>query len=352
MATKEQKLSIIIPTKNRPSRLKQSLQYYIKKRFKGTLLIVDASTGRNIKVVDDLIIQAREAGLNIQIGHYGRHKHYGEAIKLAAAYVETPYVMYCRDDDTAIPRALIKCIEFLDMNPNYIAASGPRGTWVRKGNYNLVQYTRCLEVETDYITDRLSLYLRTRLCTTHYVHRIEVWREMFKYATLMPNKWLGGEVLPCCISVMSGRIKDVLTNSSYHAMIRSHGPDSHVQNLNFLNVLHSEDYIKSARVLRRVVLKYLVDGGLDSETAGGFYDREMWLSTLILLMNKFVERYPNLKPLIDEYSQRLDNYPFEWKFDSYPSSCVTDPSINTLLKGELYYGKSNPLKPQFCSRSS
>lgn len=337
----DKKATIVIPTKNRPSRLKTSLQYYINKRFLGTILIADSSTGRSIKATASVVEKAKEEGLDIILQRCEKQKHDGDAIKAVNELIETPYAMYCGDDDIAVRQGVIECVDFLEKNHDYMAASGTKGTRIQCGTYVGMHYTGCLELETKYVTERLSAYMRTRICTTYYLHRTEVWKRMFEYADIMPNRWLGGEVLPCCISVMSGKIKNALAETSYHAIHRLNSEDSWIQNLSFIDMLTSEDYVKSAKVMRRVIIRYLVEGGVEQKVAEKIYTKEIWLSTLILLLNKFVERYPHLKYMIDEYSDSLNEYPYEWRRPGLSTTIVADPVLAKLIE-EGCNGTSDP----------
>lgn len=323
----DKKVTIIIPTKNRSARLKIALQYYISKKFLGKIIVADYSTGRSINAVDAIVNMAKRKGLNLTL-HKCSKKHDGDAIKSANELIDTPYVMSCGDDCIAIRKSIIKCVEFLDWNHDYTAASGIRGTKLECGEYTGMHYTACLEVESKYILERLISYLRTRINTLNYVHRTEVWQDLFQYADMMPNEWLGAEVLPCCLSVMSGKIKDALTNKGYHAI---HQLYNDKQNINFMEIVSSSDYAKSAKIMRKVIIRSLIEGGIDPNKAEKIYSKEIWLSTLFVMMNKFVEQHPQLKPIIDEYNSSLDNYPFEWRLLDLPTTLVSDPMLQKLL---------------------
>ncbi|MEK6704711.1 MAG: hypothetical protein AABZ06_02900, partial [Bdellovibrionota bacterium] len=41
------------------------------------------------------------------------------------------------------------------------------------------------------------------------VHRLESWREMYKDTSLLADRSFAGELLPCCLSVIQGKIKEL-----------------------------------------------------------------------------------------------------------------------------------------------
>jgi len=336
MLTPDRKVTIIIPTKNHPSKLKRPLQYYISKRFQGQILIADQSSGRSAKATQSIVSNAKTQGLNIKIVNCLNQKHFGSAIRITNEYVKTPYVLATNDYDIAIYSGLTKCVEFLDLNSKYVAAGGIKGVQVQCGSSFGMHYTQCLEIETDYIAERLALYLRTRLHTINYLHRIEIWKEMFRYAHLMPNQLLAYEVLPSCISVMSGKIKDALKGSKYHAVFG--GDDRNIVPSDLFDCISSVDYAISAKVMKSVVIQYLMKGGISQEQATVFYNRELWLSTLFVLSNKFVETFPETKPALDSYHKLLDVYPFYWRRHNltYTLTCELDPDLLQTLTQEIY----------------
>jgi len=148
----------------------------------------------------------------------------------------------------------------------------------------------------------------------------------------MPNQWLGAEVLPCAISAMSGKIKDALKKSLYQAILR-HDDGNYVQkNLNPFEAITDSSYSPSAKVMRTVILKYLIEGGMNAKDAKEFYEREVWLNLLMTLLLKFVEKYPNLQQGIDTYSDSLKTYPFPWRLPQFTSSLTHEPDLLKLFR--------------------
>jgi len=113
--------TLIIPTYNRPDRLRSLLGYLGARRFDYPILVVDSSSepmlAENRRTID-------LAGLRIT------HQIHDPAIAVvdkfarAAQSVETPYCSFCADDDILLTRDLDALIRFLDDNPSFVAAHG------------------------------------------------------------------------------------------------------------------------------------------------------------------------------------------------------------------------------------
>jgi len=331
-------VTIIIPTKNQHRKLHGTLNYYHKNRFRGHIVIADYSTGRSINAVRK-VYDKWTTSLHVTFTHCDNAKHEGAVIQSVLNYITTPYVLSCDENDQVILKGLSKCVVFLDMNRKYVAASGTKCVVTQHGATEGIHYIPCLNLDTPYIKERLSSYLRTRLSVLHYLHRTEVWKEMFRYAHLTPHKWIGAEVLPCAISVMKGGICDVLRASPYKAIFKREETPVRQK----LSDFASEDYAKSMKILRSVILKHLVEGGMTRTEARKLFERELWLSILMFLMYKFTEQYPHLKASLDSYSAVLETYPFMWRRSQLTSSLTQEPDLLRLFKKEKKkYGRSDP----------
>ena len=105
------KVTLIIPTYNRHNYLTRILDYYSNVNLR--ILVADSSQNeypfKNTYQID-----------------YFHYPNYMPSKKLADIIqkVKTPYVFMCADDDFIIPRAIEKCIKFLDKNSDYSSAQG------------------------------------------------------------------------------------------------------------------------------------------------------------------------------------------------------------------------------------
>lgn len=202
----------MIPTMNRSDFLIRLLNYYANTGYKHWIFIGDSSNPYHVERTKNAI---ENIGSNLKIIY---HEYPGlndaECLQQIVKTVSTPYVVFVADDDFLVPNGLEQCIGFLESNQDYnsvhgvanvftLQASGPYGKFASSYNYRLPS----IEAETasQRILDHLSDYSVTLFC----VHRTEYWKEMFKYAYKLTDKSFRSELLPCCISVIQGKVKQI-----------------------------------------------------------------------------------------------------------------------------------------------
>lgn len=113
-------LTIFIPTKNRYYFIKKILHYYTYIKFSGDLIILDSS---DLEIKKKNINEVKKNNsLNIKYLHdtglpCGLMKKFID-------HVKTDYVVFSGDDDYFVKDGMIKCINFLDTNSNFIGCTG------------------------------------------------------------------------------------------------------------------------------------------------------------------------------------------------------------------------------------
>ena len=111
-------VTVIIPAHNRPERLKRLLSYYAGTGIR--IIVPDSSDAAYTGVIDE--------ATTIYI-HRPR-LHFLLKIKKILPMITTPYVLYCADDDFAVPQAIDEITAFLDSNPDYSIAQGHYLTFI------------------------------------------------------------------------------------------------------------------------------------------------------------------------------------------------------------------------------
>lgn len=113
-----QHVTVIIPAHNRPERLRRLLEYYSR-------------TDIQILVPDSSDRPFTDAGNYPDITYLHRPKlHFLLKIKEILPLIHTPYVLYCADDDFAVPEAIAQITAFLDTHPDYSTAQGHYLTFI------------------------------------------------------------------------------------------------------------------------------------------------------------------------------------------------------------------------------
>lgn len=106
------RLTIIIPAHNRPERLRRLLDYY-------------AGTGARL-LVPDSSDEPYNGPVDTATTVYIHRPRMQFMLKLREVLpmISTPYVVYCADDDFAVPEGLRAVMDFLDANPSFVIAQG------------------------------------------------------------------------------------------------------------------------------------------------------------------------------------------------------------------------------------
>jgi glycosyltransferase domain-containing protein len=205
-------ITILIPTLNRSGFLIRQLNYYRKIGFKGYICIGDSSNSEHLGRLKKAL-PSLQSSLNIIYREYPGLSD-PVVMKLLVDLGVTPYAAYAGDDDFLIPSALEQCQTYLEGHPECSAVHGiarviklrsdrpdSKISWVR--NYQQTV------VEGETASQRLNTYFSDYGATMFSVHHIESWRKMYQYTALLPDRTFAGELLPSCLSVVLGKVKEL-----------------------------------------------------------------------------------------------------------------------------------------------
>ena len=294
--TLQQRIGILIPTLDRPDFLKRTLQYYHHIRFQGQIIVGDSSGPKNAGLNQQTVDRVKDQ-LDIIYRHYPNppYLHDGMCMKSMVDLAQTPYVVYSGDDDFLILAGLEKCVGFLDTNPDFVAAQGVRinlcldkkGPWGRPVSASVYTGADYLD---DSSTQRLATYLRTGLSIQYYVHRIDIWKQMYRDVDQVPSRYLGPELLPCSLSAILGKKMklDVLS------VVFQKNPNQVFswEKTSIFDLINNPLWATSADIVRKSVTADIVkSNGLDTEKAKKVFDREFWAHINSVLMAQFKLRH-------------------------------------------------------------
>lgn len=110
------KITILIPTHNRPAYLKRSLAWFLSGGFR--VIVADSSRSLN-----DEVSRLENSELTY-LHRPGGYEAYTAKIYEALRLVDTPYVALCADDDFILYKGLEQGIQFLDSNSDYAFYQG------------------------------------------------------------------------------------------------------------------------------------------------------------------------------------------------------------------------------------
>ena len=122
-----QKVTLIIPTKNRPALLARLLSYYLKVKADFSIFIGDSSDSEFSEQVSQVISKFKNC-LDIKHIYYPSSMGGTRAVVNMLPLVETPYSIFTGDDDFLILDRVKEGVHFLDCHPDYSLVGGAVGT--------------------------------------------------------------------------------------------------------------------------------------------------------------------------------------------------------------------------------
>ena len=201
-----EKLTIIIPTHNRPSALNRSLDYIKTLKIKSTIIIVDSSKiDKKIKFHKYFHIPNKNANLKIS---------------QILQTIKTDYVLTVADDDLFIKDGLNKCLLFLEKNSDFIGVHGKYYTHSKVINLNFLNFYKFIPIKypTEYIYSkkkkdlkRAIQYLNGKCPPLNYaLFRSNIFKKVWKLATIpKQEKVIFLETIPSFLFYFYGNIKSL-----------------------------------------------------------------------------------------------------------------------------------------------
>jgi glycosyltransferase domain-containing protein len=167
------KVTIVIPTKNRHTYLERIIDYY-------------SNSGINIFVADATKKKyEKELPGNVTYYHYPE-VHYCTKLNDVLKKVNTPYSLLCADDDFIIPNAINACVDFLNENPDYNSAQGHYVLFYQSKNKLFYSPGYLSTVGYDFneakASDRIKKFDNVSIQFYYSVHKTNSLKEVFSFA--------------------------------------------------------------------------------------------------------------------------------------------------------------------------
>jgi glycosyltransferase domain-containing protein len=205
-------ITLLVPTLNRSQFVIRLLGFYRDVGFKGTILIGDSS-GEEHLARTKAALKAVGSSVDWRLMECPGMNNALTTQRLLRS-TTTPYAVLLPDDDFIMPGALEDCVQFLDHHPEYVAAHGV-GVVIRlsvDGPYGDIlcsSYYPQPEVEERTAAERLTAHMKDYTVGLFSVHRTATWSRIYRYAGDVDDAAIGLELLPCCLSVTEGKIKQL-----------------------------------------------------------------------------------------------------------------------------------------------
>tara|TARA_R110002049_G_scaffold46487_1_gene135140 strand:- start:86633 stop:87691 length:1059 start_codon:yes stop_codon:yes gene_type:complete len=173
-----EELTVVVPTHNRPAFLNRLLTYLSSASLQSPLLIVDSSDHERLETNRQTI---ERFGESLQIVHRVDRAGLIRKCRYAMDKVQTPYTVFCADDDFLFTESATACVNFLRDHDDYAAAMGS-WVWLNSAKNSRCHQSKCRSIDH---ADPLQRFrsLATRWFSTFYaVHRTDYLRDAWESA--------------------------------------------------------------------------------------------------------------------------------------------------------------------------
>ena len=117
-----EKLTILIPTKNRPAFVERALSYYAAQQWPGRIIVGDGSSVAEHHVAGNAVVKQVQGRINVNYNHFAPDVTYGSSLLALVQSAATPYVVIIGDDDFLVAKGVRACIACLDSEATVVAS--------------------------------------------------------------------------------------------------------------------------------------------------------------------------------------------------------------------------------------
>lgn len=272
-------VTVIIPAHNRPERLNRLLAYYSATNIK---VIVSDSSSKKFDCINrypDVIYK-----------HYPNEEFLWK-INHILPLIDTPYVVYCADDDFIVPEAIAQITNYLNLHPDFTTAQGHYLTFeVKKGKVSFSpRYIRHFDKKIEATTGagRLARYNDIYASNLYSIIRTETFKRMYTAVEKKGNElrfrnlFLAEEyfnlfslihgnyiTLPCFYSARE-YIENSATSTTVPFSVVQHDEKYKEEYANFIDILATElaekdtiSYQEAAHIIHSTIERPRTNSGL------------------------------------------------------------------------------------------
>lgn len=208
------KVTIIIPTYNRPNYLRRILDYYREEKNDFEIISADSSSDENKKLNKKIISLFSNLKI-LYLDNYPDKINPWYKFADATNYAKSKYCLFCADDDFITLNGINKAVDFLENNPDFVVAHGRyMGFYLKTKKNGEKQFCwRPIYHQESIISPNPAVRLKSHLSnylspTIYAVYRIDFLKMIYK--ELLSSKvdpLLFGELLPSMITLIYGKMK-------------------------------------------------------------------------------------------------------------------------------------------------
>jgi len=252
--------TILIPTYNRPDRLKRLLDYYNKYGKNFNIIVADSSTDEN-KLQNKKNISTFSNLDILYLDQYSSKINPYHKFANMVNYVEKKYCVFCADDDFITPNGINKSVEFLENNPDFSCAHGHyicfylKFDRVKKQQFCWTPSYPNKSINFSTAKSRFNFHFSNYYPTFYAVHRTDLLKMIFKDAVEYANDGQFGELLPSMLDLIYGKMKKLDVLYSAREIIFGFGDQTSKSLEDFIkNGTFEKKYIKFRECLAKALV--------------------------------------------------------------------------------------------------
>jgi glycosyltransferase domain-containing protein len=214
------KCGIVIPTFNRPGRLKRILSYYNECGKDCSIIIGDSSVDKIKKQNKKTVSSFSDMNILYLDDYIPEHHDFDLVTRKnvdVMDQVKEKYCITCADDDFVLPVGLSRCIDFLEKNPDYANALGDyfsfRITDDGNGQKKIFWKFRTFKsIDQENATDRMFTFVSDIYnypCPTMGVYRTSLYRLLLRETLKYTEDGRFWEALIYPLSLTYGKMKHI-----------------------------------------------------------------------------------------------------------------------------------------------
>ncbi len=200
-------ISLVIPTIDRPDFIQKYLQFLDLQGFQGEVLIGDSSALDLFNETSNFI-NKNSFCFRIRHESYPNRMHF-EVVQELIEYIQYEFCMYICDDDFLLNSTLLKCVEFLNQNPDYTSVGGRALMLDVDDSWKILSirdYSLSSLEETSPI-DRLSILANNYEVVAYSLSRTADFIKRWPKSDDFFEKEIVIETHPCFSAAVQGKIK-------------------------------------------------------------------------------------------------------------------------------------------------
>ena len=220
----DDKLTLLMPTSiDRLPYFRANLRHLEEEGFNGQLMVLDWGGER----LDEMGLWSGNAPFAVSYRYYGPEMPFHKRMLDGASRVDSPYVLFCPDDDFFFIDTLNACVRFLEGNRDFAAAQGAifkvevikeRNAGTPKSTYRPVTVIECLQSTP---LERLHFLARNYSHWIYCVQRKETLLERLEYGARFAHNMVFAEYYDSLFTAIKGKTKlipSIGVVRSYHDM--------------------------------------------------------------------------------------------------------------------------------------